>query len=1104
MDVSTAVETTARIEAERSFRRLFQASPAPYLILAPDSPCFTIKEVNDAYLAATMRTREDLVGRCVFDAFPDNPDDPTIQGVSRLRSSLEHVLATREPNQLTGLKYDIARPDGSFEERWWSPINSPVLDERGEVEAIIHNANDVTEQRRAQAALRESEERYRQIVEGADDFAIVTLDAHGVITTWNTGAERMTGFSESEALGRSGEIFFTPEDREAGAPDHEMARALSDGRVVNERWHMRQDGSRFWGSGLMMQLNGHGGGFLKMFRDRTAEHEAEAAMRQSEARLAFLDRLGAETAPLADADAVLATTTRLMGEHLNLSVCAYADMDEDEDGFTIRGDWAAAGSTSIVGHYSLADFGKLAVKNLSAGLPLVINDNLREIAPEEAATFQAIGIAATICMPLVKEGRLTALMAIHDRVPRQWTEAELSLLREVTARSWAHVERVAAIAELRASEERYRTLFDSIESGFCVVEVDLDAPGDRIDYRVIEANPAFYRHTGFPETITNHWLREAAPALEEHWYAAYGRVARTGLPERFEQGSDFLDRWFDVFAFRTGAPDERRVGILFSDITARRQAEEQLRESEARLRAVIDAAPVGLVFADASGRITGANARVEEIIAAPITRSEDVGSYGSDYVAFHADGRRVESAEYPLAQVVGGASERAELEVQVQLTGGARRWVRYIATPMKDEEGRRIGAVVASLNIDQEKRFAESLAREVERAVAELETAQEALRQSQKMEAMGQLTGGVAHDFNNLLTPIIGSLDMLQRRGSASDREQRLIDGALQSAEKAKTLVQRLLAFARRQPLQAQAVDVPKLVGDMAELVASTSGPHIKVKVDADQDLPSARADPNQLEMAILNLAVNARDAMPDGGLLTISAKLDQVGDGHRSRLPRGRYVRLSVSDTGIGMDQATLARAVEPFFSTKGIGRGTGLGLSMVEGLAAQLGGALAIDSRVGLGTAIHLWLPVTDADATIDQEAVHVERLASVGTALLVDDEELVRASTAEMLADIGYAVVEAASGEEALRLVDSGLDFDLLVTDHLMPGLKGTELAATLLQRFPRILALVISGYADSDDITPDLPRLSKPFRQAELASALAELRSRAEVASPQEPG
>jgi PAS domain S-box-containing protein len=699
--------------------------------------------------------------------------------------------------------------------------------------------------------------------------------------------------------------------------------------------------------------------------DVSEQLAAEMDVRESEERLRFLDRLGVETASLADADAVLATTTRLLGEHLNLSVCAYADMDEDEDGFTIRGDWAAPEATSIVGHYSLADFGKLAVQNLGAGLPLIINDNRRELPAEEAATFQTIGIAATICMPLVKEGRLTALMAMHDRSPRRWTDAELSLLREVTARSWAHVERVAAVADLRAGEERYRTLFESIESGFCVVEVDLEASGDRIDYRVLEANPAFYRQTGFPETVLNCWLRQSEPFLEEHWYEAYGRVARTGVAERFEQGSERLGRWFDVFAFPVGPPAERRVGILFNDISSRRQAEDQLRE----------------------------------------------------------------------------------------------------------------------LNETLESRVIER--------TAELEQAHEQLRQSQKLEAMGQLTGGVAHDFNNLLTPIIGSLDMLQRKGTATERDRRLIDGALQSAERAKLLVQRLLAFARRQPLQPQAVDIPRLVHGMADLVASTSGPHVKVVVDITAPQLFAQADPNQLEMAILNLSVNARDAMPDGGTLTIAAKPDEVGAGHRSKLAPARYIRVSVSDTGTGMDAATLARAVEPFFSTKGIGRGTGLGLSMVEGLAAQLGGALSIHSKLGLGTHIDLWLPETEAPANSSEEAATVHRPVPSGTALLVDDEDLVRASTADMLVNLGYHVVEAGSGEEALRLVDSGQSFDVLLTDHLMPGMRGTDLARTLRERFPGCPAIIISGYAEVEGAATDLPRLSKPFRQTELAAALAAL-------------
>ena len=381
---------------------------------------------------------------------------------------------------------------------------------------------------------------------------------------------------------------------------------------------------------------------------------------------------------------------------------------------------------------------------------------------------------------------------------------------------------------------------------------------------------------------------------------------------------------------------------------------------------------------------------------------------------------------------------------------------------------------------------------ETKRRESELALAQEALRQSQKMEAMGSLTGGVAHDFNNLLTPIVGVLDMLQRRGIGGEREQRLISGAAQSAERARILVQRLLAFARRQPLQPVAVDVVELVAGMAELISSTTGPQIKVVVEAARNLPMAKADPNQLEMALLNLAVNARDAMPDGGTLRISVEAQTVGRQHRTGLKPGRYLHLSVADTGVGMDESTLVRAIEPFFSTKGVGKGTGLGLSMVHGLASQLGGVLTIQSTLGLGTNVQLWLPQGASDDSQAEIIIDAPGgLVSSGTILLVDDEELVRMSTADMLVELGYEVIEASSAEEAMRRLERGLLPDIVVTDHLMPGMTGTELAYALQNDRPSIKLLIVSGYAESDGISPSFPRLTKPFRSAELAASLAVL-------------
>lgn len=373
---------------------------------------------------------------------------------------------------------------------------------------------------------------------------------------------------------------------------------------------------------------------------------------------------------------------------------------------------------------------------------------------------------------------------------------------------------------------------------------------------------------------------------------------------------------------------------------------------------------------------------------------------------------------------------------------------------------------------------------------ADLEQAQEALRQSQKMEAMGTLTGGVAHDFNNLLTPIIGSLDLLRRR-VATDREARLIEGALQSAERAKVLVQRLLAFARRQPLQARSVALAELVQGMGDLIASTSGPRVNVEMAISSQLPPVHADPHQLEMAILNLAVNARDAMPDGGTLRLAATDELVSGTNPDGLARGRYIHLEIADTGTGMDEVTLARAAEPFFSTKGVGRGTGLGLSMVHGLAAQLGGTMRMSSAVGAGTSVNLWLPMSNDEIAVPAERPDAASERHFGSVLLVDDEPLIRMSTADMLGDLGYLVTEAGSAEQALDIVNGGMRPDVLITDHLMPGITGTDLALQIRKRLPATIILIISGYAEVDGIAADIPRLVKPFRENDLAQMLAKL-------------
>ena len=390
--------------------------------------------------------------------------------------------------------------------------------------------------------------------------------------------------------------------------------------------------------------------------------------------------------------------------------------------------------------------------------------------------------------------------------------------------------------------------------------------------------------------------------------------------------------------------------------------------------------------------------------------------------------------------------------------------------------------------------LAKDLERRVEERTAEHEAAVAQLHEVQKLETLGQLTGGVAHDFNNLLTPITGALDILHKQyGDTDPRSARLLGNALKAADRAKTLVQRLLGFARRQTLQTEAVDIVRLITGMRDLIASSIGPTIEIRFEHEAELPGAVVDPNQLELAILNLCVNARDAMPDGGHLTIALRQESVRAGEVPMLAPGDYVRLSVIDEGCGMSSDTLARAIEPFYSTKEFGRGTGLGLSMVHGLAAQLGGGFALTSEPGEGTRVDLYLPVAGQAAPVERQQVR-QSIRSIGrrlSVLLVDDEELVRSATADMIRELGHHVEEAHGAIEGLSRLDEGLAVDVVVTDYMMPGMNGGALARRIAKSHPQIPILLITGYTGPTDDVLHLPCLAKPFGQAEMAAALADL-------------
>ncbi len=443
-------------------------------------------------------------------------------------------------------------------------------------------------------------------------------------------------------------------------------------------------------------------------------------------------------------------------------------------------------------------------------------------------------------------------------------------------------------------------------------------------------------------------------------------------------------------------------------------------------------------------------------------------------------------------------------------------WIEMRAQRYRDKAGRATKIVGVSADItarleaeEQQRRLNELLEQRVEERtraleqahaivldeVSQRERAEEQLRQSQKMEAIGQLTGGVAHDFNNLLMAVLGNLELLRKRFADDEKATRLVDGAMQGAKRGASLTQRLLAFSRRQDLKVGPVDLGQLVAGMEDMLKRSVGSTVTVITSLPKHLPPVSADANQVELALLNLAVNARDAMSEGGTIRVELKTAEVASTANGLSP-GSYVVLSVADNGSGMDKATLEKATEPFFSTKELGKGTGLGLSMIHGLALQLKGRLKLESVVGIGTTAELWIPVSDllptVAATEDLVPTSSAESSKPMRILFVDDDALIAMSSTDMLLDLGHDVVEVHSGEEALQQLQDDATFDLLITDYSMPGMNGGELATAARQTISNLPILIASGYADlPPGVSLDVARLGKPYSQDQLARAIGKV-------------
>ena len=631
--------------------------------------------------------------------------------------------------------------------------------------------------------------------------------------------------------------------------------------------------------------------------------------------------------------------------------------------------------------------------------------------------------------------------------------------------------KTAAIEEMR-----FRLLIDAVVD-YAIYMIDPDGI-------ITSWNSGAKRFKGYEE----------AEILGEHFsrfYTADDRAA--GLPQRaldtairegrFEgEGwrvrKDGTNFWSHVVIDPIIDPNGQLLGFakITRDLTDRKMAEETLRRSEQQFRMLVQGVTdYAIYMLSPEGRVSNWNQGAQRIKG--YLPEEIIGQHFS--VFYTPEDRAAGEPQRALAIATHeGRFENRSWRVRKD---GTRFLAHVVVDAIRGETGTLLGFAKITRDVT-----------EAHKAQQDLEKTREALFQAQKMQAIGQLSGGIAHDFNNLLTVILGNLEIVQKRIGDDPKLTRLLENATQGALRGVSLTQRMLAFARRQELKTEAVDIPQLVQGITGLLRSSLGPSIKIETRFPLELDLVLADTNQLELAILNLATNARDAMPDGGSVIIKAEHEVVLEQAQHALAAGHYVCLSLTDTGAGMDANTLASAKDPFFTTKGLGKGTGLGLSMVHGFIEQLGGRFVLKSDPGQGTTAELWLPVA-THADIASPLPVIEPVSSVPrlSVLVVDDDSLVLTSTVLLLEDLGHRVLSVTSGAQALNLFDQGEVIDLMITDMAMPHMSGAQLAHAVRLLKPDLPIILATGYAERlEGFAAQLPRLPKPFTQLNLLEVIAQ--------------
>ena len=946
---------------------------------------------------------------------------------------------------------------------------------------------------------READTRHRKILDSAVDYAMVTLDLDGLVTGWSAGAEVILGWSEAEMLGRPARVFFTDEDDATGILEREMKGAREEGRGNDERWHVRKDGSRFFALGEMMPLHADDGGhigYLKILRDRTGQRlAAEALQRQTDLLRTVTDHVSEAVFQL-DLDGIVTFA--------NLTAHALLGWEE---GTLVGQDLHEAA------HHHHLDGRPFPSSECDFVHAIRMGETLRR---RDGTFFRRDGRPIdVVCSnaPVFGGSELVgAVLTVSDVTDRRQDERRL---REMNA----ELER--RVAERQAAEARQRFLLDLTDTlreqggPRGRMQAAVDALGRYLG--VSRVGYGFVEEDGMSVALGTEYVDGVATLAGTYPLDAFGpgnianlRKGRTSVYADVEADPDTAGLGMGAFGIAAiVAVPQVHEGRLRSVVYVNHREPRNWTSDEVSLVVEVSAR-----IWDAVERVRaqGALRALNETLAAQVaerTKERDriwqvsqdmlgVADANGVWVSINPAWRRILGWE--AHEIVGKTSEwlehpddrertRAEVarlaaggltlafENRFRSRDGGYRTLSWTAVPV---EGL---LYCVSRDVTQEKERAASLLQ-----------AEEALRQSQKLEAVGQLTGGVAHDFNNLLTVIKSSTDLLKRPDLSEERRGRYIGAISDTVDRAAKLTGQLLAFARRQALRPEVFDAGRSVRAIGEMVGTLTGARIEVAIRIDDEPCHIRADPSQFDTALVNMAVNARDAMDGEGRLDIAVEAVGVVPAMRSHPAQvGDYVRIALSDTGSGIPADQVDRIFEPFFTTKGVGQGTGLGLSQVFGFAKQSGGEVLVESEVGRGTTFALYLPRADAGAGRIEEG-GAESTVVDGTGicvLVVEDNREVGTFSTQTLQELGYGTHWVANADEALSALAAKPDtYDVMFSDVVMPGMNGVELGREVVRLYPGLPVVLTSGYSHvlAQESDHGFELLQKPYSVEALSRIL----------------